>query len=153
METSSIYYVLTMHFKRLKIFQLPNSICIFTLEDDCNKNWIFCFPSAFWPLKIKILSIFILSFFTQKCKFLISCMLCLGQNVFKIFQLPNSIYIHIRRWLQQKLDFCFLSAFWPLKIKILSIFILSLFTQKCKFLISCMLCLGQNVDIYPSKRL
>ncbi len=22
----------------------------------------------------------------------------------KIFQLPNSIYIHIRRWLQQKLD-------------------------------------------------
>ncbi len=23
----------------------------------------------------------------------------------KIFQLPNSIYIHIRRWLQQKLDF------------------------------------------------
>ncbi len=29
LETSPIYYVLTMHFKPLKIFQFPNSIYIF----------------------------------------------------------------------------------------------------------------------------
>ncbi len=67
MDTSSIYCVLTMHFKPLAIFSFQ-TVFIFTLEDDCNQNWIFCFPSAFWPLKIKIFTTFILYFFTQKLK-------------------------------------------------------------------------------------
>ncbi len=62
-------------------FSSFQTVFIFTLKDDYNKNWIFCFPSAFWPLKIKILSTFILSFFTQNCKILMSYILGLGQNV------------------------------------------------------------------------
>ncbi len=42
------------------------TVFIFTLEDDCNKNWIFFFPSSFWPLKITIFPTFILSFFYTK---------------------------------------------------------------------------------------
>ncbi len=57
------------------------TVFIFTLEDDCNKNWIFCFPSAFWPLKIKIFSIIILSFFTQNCLILMFYFRGIGQNV------------------------------------------------------------------------
>ncbi len=44
-------------------------------------QWIFCFPSAFWLLKIKIFSTFILSFFTQNCKILMSYEIGIGQNV------------------------------------------------------------------------
>jgi hypothetical protein len=40
LDTYPIYYVLTMHFKPLKIFHLQ-TVFLFTLEDDCNKNWIF----------------------------------------------------------------------------------------------------------------
>ncbi len=57
------------------------TVFISTLEDDCNKNGIFCFPSAFWPLKIKILSTFILSFFTQNCKALMFYIIGIGQNI------------------------------------------------------------------------
>ena len=45
------------------------------------KNWIFCIPSAFWPLKIKIFSTFILYFFTQNCMILIFYLIVIGQNV------------------------------------------------------------------------
>ncbi len=34
------------------------TVFLFTLEDDSNKNWFYCFPSQFWPLKIKISPIF-----------------------------------------------------------------------------------------------
>ncbi len=30
------------------------TVFLFKLKYDCNKNWIFCFPSKLWPLKIKI---------------------------------------------------------------------------------------------------
>ena len=52
LDTSPIYYVLTMHFRPLKIFQLPNSIYI-PLEHYCNKNWIFAFRVHFGPLKLR----------------------------------------------------------------------------------------------------
>jgi hypothetical protein len=52
----------------------------------------------------------------------------------KIFPLPNSIYIQSRRWLQQKMDFLPPSAFWPLKIKNFTSFILTFFTRNCKIL-------------------
>ncbi len=66
-----------MHFKPLKIFP----VFIFTLEEDCNKNWIFCFPSDFWPLNIKIFLTFILYFFTQNCKIFIFYFIGKGLNV------------------------------------------------------------------------
>ena len=69
-----------MHFKPLKFFSFQ-TVFIFTLEDDCNKNWIFCFPSAFWPFKIKIFSTIILSFFTQNCMILMFYIIGIGQNV------------------------------------------------------------------------
>jgi hypothetical protein len=37
-------------------------------------------PSAFWPLKIKIYSIIILSFFTQNCMILMFYIIGIGQN-------------------------------------------------------------------------
>ena len=49
--------------------------------------------------------------------------------------------------------FCFPSAFWPFQIKIFSIIILSFFTQNCMILMFYIIGIGQNVDIYPSKRL
>ena len=47
--------------------------------------------------------------------------------------------------------FCFPSAFWPLKIKIFSTFILYFFTQNCMILMFYFIGIGQNDDIYPSK--
>ncbi len=44
-------------------------------------------------------------------------------------------------------------AFWPLKIKIFLTFILSFFTQNCKIFMFYFTGKGQNIDIYPSKRL
>ncbi len=49
--------------------------------------------------------------------------------------------------------FCFPSAFSPLKIKIFSTFILYFFTQNLKILMFYNIGIGQNVDIYSSKRL
>ncbi len=49
--------------------------------------------------------------------------------------------------------FTIFSEFWPHKIKIFSIFILSFFTQNCLILMFYIIGIGQNVDIYPSKRL
>ncbi len=40
-----------------KIFSFQ-TVFLYTLKDDCNKNWIFCFPSQFWPHKINISQIF-----------------------------------------------------------------------------------------------
>ncbi len=48
--------------------------------------------------------------------------------------------------------FGFRVHFDPIKIKNLSTFILSLFTQNCMILIFYIIGIGQNVDIYPSKR-
>ncbi len=63
----------------------------------------------------------------------------------KIFQLPNSIYIHIRRWLQQKLDFLLSECILPLKIKIFSTYILYFFTPNWKILMFYFIGKGQNV--------
>ena len=49
--------------------------------------------------------------------------------------------------------FCFPSAFWPLKIKMFSTFILYFFTQNCMIFIFYFIGKGQNVDINPSQRL
>ncbi len=49
--------------------------------------------------------------------------------------------------------FCFSSSFWPLKIKIFSTYILHFFTQNCNISMFYIIHIGQNVDIYPSKRL
>ncbi len=57
------------------------TVFILTWEDDCNKNWIFCFPSAFWPQKIKIFTTFILYCFTQNCRILMFYFISIGQNV------------------------------------------------------------------------
>jgi hypothetical protein len=81
LDTSLIYYVLRMHVKPLKNFLLHKTVFIFTLEDDCNKNWIFCFLIAFFPLKIRIFLTFILSFFTQNCKIFMFYCIGKGQNV------------------------------------------------------------------------
>ncbi len=53
LETYPIYYVLGMEFKPSETFSFQ-TVFLFTLKDDCNKNWIFCFPSQYWPLNIKI---------------------------------------------------------------------------------------------------
>ena len=49
--------------------------------------------------------------------------------------------------------FAFRVHFSPLKIKIFSTFILYFFTQNCMILMIYIIDIGQNVDIYPSKRL
>ncbi len=41
-----------------KMFSFQTAFLL-TLKDDCNKNSIFCVPSQFWPLKIKISPFFI----------------------------------------------------------------------------------------------
>ncbi len=48
--------------------------------------------------------------------------------------------------------FDFPGAFWPLKIKIFTTFILYFFTQNCRILMFYIISIGQNVDIYISKR-
>jgi hypothetical protein len=80
LDTNPIYDVLTMHFKPLKFFSFQ-TVFLFTLEGDCNKNWIFCFPKAFWPLKIKIVTSFFLYIFTQNCMILMFGIKGIGQNV------------------------------------------------------------------------
>ncbi len=52
-----------------------------------------------------------------------------------------------------KIGFLIPSAFWPLKIKIFSTFIWSLFTQHFTILMFYIIVIGQDVDIKPSKRL
>ena len=71
---------------------------------------IFCFPSAFWPLKIKKFSTFILYFFTQICMILMFYFIGIGQNV--------DIYPSKRLWKLSVTKIVFQSQFYPLKINI-----------------------------------
>ncbi len=57
------------------------TVFLFTLKDDCNKNQKIFFPNQFWPLKIKISPIFILFFCTQNCKVLMFYFIDFGQKV------------------------------------------------------------------------
>ena len=99
-----------MHFK---------PVFIFTLEDDCNKNWIFCFPSAFRLLKTKIFSIFILSFFTQNCTIFLFYIVDIGQIV--------DIYLSFKMALKAVGDEnwpkFFKANFNPLKLKFFKFFL------------------------------
>ncbi len=56
-DTSPIYYLLAMHFKPPKIFSFQ-TVFLFILEDDCNKNEIFPFRVYFDPLKLRFIKFF-----------------------------------------------------------------------------------------------
>ena len=75
------------------------------------KIGFFCFPSAFWPLEIKIFLTFISSFFTQNCKIFMFYFIGKDQNV--------DTYPSKRLWKLsvKKIGLSFQSQFYPLKIK------------------------------------
>ncbi len=74
-----------MHFKAPKHFSFQ-TVFLFTLEDDCKKNWIFCFPSQFWPLKIKISQFFSSYLYTKLCDL----------EVLKIRFRPKCLYLPLK---------------------------------------------------------
>ncbi len=116
------------------------TVFLFTLEDDCNTNWIFFFPSQFWPLKIKISQIF----------FIILHRIVRSLSFKKLFG-PKCWYLPLKiapKAVDDKNQTKFFKAnFNPLKLTILWV-VLDHHGQ-----IKCSLCLkkntGQKVDFYP----
>jgi hypothetical protein len=125
LETYPIYYVLAMHFKSPKIlYSSFQAVFLFTLEDDYNKNWIFCFPGQFWHLKIKISQFFFI--FVHRI---------VSLAVLKIRFRPKwHICSRSCRW--RKSNYVFTSQLWPLKINISQIFLWIIMGR-----IKCSLCL------------
>ncbi len=104
-----------------KIFSFQ-TIFLFKLEDDCNKNWIFCLLRQFWPLKIKISP----NFFIFSHRIVWSWSLKNGFRP-KCWYLPLKFVLGAVCYNENQ------SQFKPLKINIAQIFLIIMGRIKCSF--------------------